>query len=412
MRVSRDPRIHASAVAFGDLLVRHGLARRKDVEDGLVELARSRSALSPVLKLGEILILRSGLTAPAYEYALLLLPQEHLAPGRVTAWHVAASVLVGAALFAASYSLSARAVRGAPDHPRHTLEAHLYPLLAQAPVYAGGKVRFTPPPEPPAVHAGDSPLLEGLAALARLDGEGAESALTRHIEGAPPDPAVLAWRAQARRLRGHYREALEDATRALELEPGAASSMLTLGILHYENRSLGAAQRELERAVERDPGNPWARHYLGLVHLDRKDFHRAEAVLARAVDRDPDFLPSLNTLGNVKAALRKSAEAEALYSRALRLNPRFARAYRNRGLLYRDLKRYPEAERDFTRSIELEPAEPRGYEFRARLRARLGRWAEALEDFERAVRLNPDKPGLRAELEDARLRLPAPFECG
>ncbi|MDX6770836.1 MAG: tetratricopeptide repeat protein, partial [Elusimicrobiota bacterium] len=86
------------------------------------------------------------------------------------------------------------------------------------------------------------------AALARLD------ALIGR-EGESPDRNAL--RAEVRAAAGRYSQAVEDAERAVELDPGSARALAALGRALARAGRLEEALARLDAALRAAPGTPW-----------------------------------------------------------------------------------------------------------------------------------------------------------
>ncbi len=93
------------------------------------------------------------------------------------------------------------------------------------------------------------------AADAALDFAAAEDAATDGLKAAGPLPALLCLRSEARVGRGNFAGALEDAEKALEVNPGSAQSYLRRAIAEEDlGRPADQALADYDRAAEIDPG--------------------------------------------------------------------------------------------------------------------------------------------------------------
>ena len=140
-----------------------------------------------------------------------------------------------------------------------------------------------------------TPELLYLRALACMDSDRlqeAEAALDEALRLAEDDVAVVALRAEVRRLRGRYAEAVEDATRLIELEPRRIRGLIERG------RTLLASGQAEEALADFSAAEQMARR------SPQPPFHRARCLLA----------------------LGRTAEAEQAASRALELGPGFGPA--------------------------------------------------------------------------------------
>ena len=99
----------------------------------------------------------------------------------------------------------------------------------------------------------------------------------RHIEE-PTDAAGFIDRGNRYSRNGVYHKAIDDYTKAIELEPGSADAFYNRGCSWYEVDKLDDSIADLTRAIELDP---LADHYYGqraLVYIfnDQPDLAQAD----------------------------------------------------------------------------------------------------------------------------------------
>ena len=99
----------------------------------------------------------------------------------------------------------------------------------------------------------------------------------RHIEE-PTDAAGFTDRGNRYSRNGVYHKAIDDYTKAIELEPGSADAFYNRGCSWYEVDKLDNSIADLTRAIELDP---LADHYYGqraLVYIfnDQPDLAQAD----------------------------------------------------------------------------------------------------------------------------------------
>ncbi len=255
----------------------------------------------------------------------------------------------------------------------------------------------------------------------------AERALSRSLKLGPGDPEARALLAQSRWLQGSKEEALEDARRALALDPKNRIAQLILGhtdsLRQAERKArLGRLSLASSPADSEDPSIPLSARNLkppvgpgetnaspaslrlsliqrALAKMRIKDYAAALLELRQAIDQDPKnpsswaILAELsNLMGNFEGALKAAEEA-------LRLDPGNAQALRARAYAYLQMGNFRMALEDAQRAIELDPGNGLGYLYRAMAREKLGFSQEALKDYQEAARLDPTlKPLAEAAL--------------
>ena len=97
-------------------------------------------------------------------------------------------------------------------------------------------------------------------------------------------------------------EALPLATRAVEIAPGIAAIVDTLGWIHYRRGAYADAEKALLRAVEREPRNATFQYHLGMTYYRLGKRSDAASALKRAAQLDPE-LASREKVDDVLRAL-------------------------------------------------------------------------------------------------------------
>lgn len=122
--------------------------------------------------------------------------------------------------------------------------------------------------------------------------------------------------------------------RALQLEPGHAEAMVSLGIVRKDQGDIDAAIELYERALRRNPG-------LAAAHANRA------LALALRAERS----------ARAGADVEPSAEVLDAQGRAVALDLRNPVLHRNYGTLLRQARRYPEAMAAFNEALTLDPGD-------------------------------------------------------
>ena len=157
---------------------------------------------------------------------------------------------------------------------------------------------------------------------------------TEAVRLAPNDPLLWRHRAEFRRKRlGQITGAVEDATRAIELDPEWALARYERGEGH---RLLG----DWERAIEDDTlalclnpekGRYWRAR--GNVWLESGHPERALSDYSQALKRDETVAGTWVARGHAHSHLGQVREALEDFAKALQLEPGLAAAHNGRGLL-------------------------------------------------------------------------------
>ena len=175
-----------------------------------------------------------------------------------------------------------------------------------------------------------------------------------------------------------YAEATKALQRALQLQPDLTGAEQLLGysllaqgyaadaLPHLEKAgdpgALGIAQEEtghfpdaiqnLSKALEQHPGDPDLLYYLGRASglLSKQNF---DTLLATQPDSARAHLAEAENL----AVLRRVPEAEKEFQAALRLRPDLPGAHLELGKLYQTASDWTQAEREFRAAAQLEPGD-------------------------------------------------------
>jgi serine/threonine protein kinase/tetratricopeptide (TPR) repeat protein len=255
--------------------------------------------------------------------------------------------------------------------------------------------------------------------------------LNRYVELCRDDAEGHHQRGLARLQEGSSRrKAIEDFTRALELDPRHVQALLHRGLAFARRRDDPRALADYDEALRLDPGLAQAHFYRGLVHDRHQRYEQSVADYAAAIRLDPQHARAYNNRGSARMGLGRLDDAIGDFRQALRIDPRYAVAHQNLGLallekadydqalahlnraarldtsldvapalartyLQRGQERYrrrdhPSAVVDFTEALRLDPGLTAAYVGRGVALAKLGDPGRAIADLNEAIRLNPD----------------------
>jgi cellulose synthase operon protein C len=430
------------ADAWGLLGHIHGAANERGRARAAYERALAADSLhvTSLVGLGQVLIRerqpREALTR--FERALELLEAGGAAavmgarPLEVTAAIGAVQALLDLDAVQDARARMAELERGRPEDPEVLL--WVGKTAEAAGDFAQAKARY----EHLMRQAPDS--FDGYLALAQL----------HFAQGRPSDAAAalqaardnVPETAQMRRLMGEIelaRDSLDAAIRefrrALELEPGDASSLFGVGLAHRRAGRLERAEEVFEQVAERDPTYPGLAVERGRIHEARGRAAKAVASYRVALEQrpqDPDLLlrlgAALVALGDVEEAQKavgeamrerpQSAEGEYLLGRVAlvrgQLQQAVAHLERAAGLdasrgdfhLYLARTRLEQgalakAFESVATALERDPGLADAYWIRGRLRLRSGAVRDALDDLKKALELAPGRHEALADMGES-----------
>jgi eukaryotic-like serine/threonine-protein kinase len=156
---------------------------------------------------------------------------------------------------------------------------------------------------------------------------------------------------------GRSREAIDEVTRALALQPTSDDAHRLRARLHADAGELEAAIAEFRTAIELRPGAWEGYHALGEVYFDNGRYRDAIEAFAREAQLRPDSATPFQSLGTAYHANGDLERAVENYQRAIAIAPS-ANAYSNIGMIHYSQGRFDEAVRAYERSAAIAPGEP------------------------------------------------------
>jgi tetratricopeptide (TPR) repeat protein len=198
--------------------------------------------------------------------------------------------------------------------------------------------------------------------------------------------------------KGDYAGALDQWTKAVELDPADGKARYHLAYALDKQGQLEQAIEQYRKSVELDPTNASA--YSSLAVALTRAGNQAESIAAakQALALNPK---DVITEGNLAASLLESGQTdEALehIRKALELDPDFADAHNMLGIVLARAGRLDEAVTQLEKAVAFAPDSP-DYRFNlARFLAARHNFAEALPQFEKAVELSGGNEPLSLEM--------------
>jgi tetratricopeptide (TPR) repeat protein len=184
-------------------------------------------------------------------------------------------------------------------------------------------------------------------------------------------------------------QALDNYTRAIELDPNYAEAYANRGSAFYTQGNRAAAMANYTRAIELDPKLAVAYYNLGFAHYDQGDPAAAIADYTQAIELDPKLAQAYINRGSAFHAQGDLAAAIADYTQAIELAPEDADAYYNRGNTYYAHHNLAAATADYSQVIKLDPKYADAHYNLACVLALQGQGESVLPPLRRALELNP-----------------------
>jgi tetratricopeptide (TPR) repeat protein len=148
---------------------------------------------------------------------------------------------------------------------------------------------------------------------------------------------------------------------------------------------------DFSRAIEINPGYSQAYFNRGSVLARRGHYREAIDDFSRAIELHSGFAEAYYNRARLLARLGQTEQALRDLARAIEIDPRNAAAFYNRGTIYGGLGEDRKALADFNRAVEINPRHARAYHNRGVAHLRLGSERQAIEDIKRAAGLGYDE---------------------
>ncbi len=130
---------------------------------------------------------------------------------------------------------------------------------------------------------------------------------------------------------------------AIDVLPGYAPALRTLGIIEYYRNNLDSALANLFNAMLSDSADPVTHHYIGKTYERRGDLNAARSSYAKAVGLAPGRVEYRFSLATVLQRQKLFDEALAQYDTMVQVAPTNPLVHHNLAVAYYNLGRYDEA---------------------------------------------------------------------
>jgi tetratricopeptide (TPR) repeat protein len=193
-------------------------------------------------------------------------------------------------------------------------------------------------------------------------------------------------------MKNEFTLAIDDYSKAIELDPKEAQSWLNRGNAYFAQEDMEKALADFDTALELSPGLPAAVIGRGKAHNVRGQLDQAIADYNEALVINPEDVQLLYSRASAYDSIKDYPRAIAEYDKLIALNPKDSQAYYNRGKDYHMLGNLEHAVLDYEQSILANPRSAIAYRNRANALIRLNRLMEAKSDCREAERLEPNHP--------------------
>eukprot|EP00761_Pharyngomonas_kirbyi_P009358 gb/GECH01009374.1/.p1 GENE.gb/GECH01009374.1/~~gb/GECH01009374.1/.p1 ORF type:complete len:252 (+),score=24.63 gb/GECH01009374.1/:1-756(+) len=156
--------------------------------------------------------------------------------------------------------------------------------------------------------------------------------------------------------RGKYKLAIEDYTKAIQLNPENVAAYNNRGFAYRKVNQYDKAINDYSKALEIQPDNVKTYNNRGYSYARRGDYDLAIKDYDKVIELDSDNIHAFHNRGISYDKKGKFKQAIDDFTRVLELDPCNANAYFNRGSAYDSIGQVDAAIEDYTKALDLDMA--------------------------------------------------------
>ncbi|EGW03355.1 Tetratricopeptide repeat protein 13, partial [Cricetulus griseus] len=226
--------------------------------------------------------------------------------------------------------------------------------------------------------------------------------LSRVIALEPDRPEVFEQRAEILSPLGRINEAVNDLTKAIQLQP-SARLYRHRGTLYFISEDYATAHEDFEQSLELNRNQPTAMLYKGLTFFHRGLLKEAIEAFKEALKQKVDFIDAYKSLGQAYRELGNFEAATESFQKALLLNQNHVQTLQLRGMMLYHHGSLQEALKNFKRCLQLEPYNEVCQYMKGLSHVAMGQFYEGIK-AQTKVMLNDPLPGQKASPEYLRVK--------
>ncbi|XP_077024420.1 tetratricopeptide repeat protein 13 isoform X5 [Tamandua tetradactyla] len=221
--------------------------------------------------------------------------------------------------------------------------------------------------------------------------------LSRVITLEPDRPEVFEQRAEILSPLGRINEAVNDLTKAIQLQP-SARLYRHRGTLYFISEDYATAHEDFQQSLELNKNQPIAMLYKGLTFFHRGLLKEAIESFKEALKQKVDFIDAYKSLGQAYRELGNFEAATESFQKALLLNQNHVQTLQLRGMMLYHHGSLQEALKNFKRCLQLEPYNEVCQYMKGLSHVAMGQFYEGIK-AQTKVMLNDPLPGQKASPE-------------
>lgn len=229
---------------------------------------------------------------------------------------------------------------------------------------------------------------QGIEKVIRGDHQGAVEDLSRAIQLNPNDAEAYYKRGNINYDQGNFEAAIEDYTTAVRLNENMPDVFFNRGLAYSEVQDYPSAIDDYNQTIRLNSNDSEAYYKRGKAYFEIKDYRKAIEDYTEAIRRNSNNEIAYINRGLAYSAAGDKQAAIADYTQAIRLNPQSADAYYSRGRSRFFLADYEGAKEDYTEAIKIKPNYGEAYSNRCGAYLNLSQYQKATEDCTQALKLN------------------------
>ena len=210
------------------------------------------------------------------------------------------------------------------------------------------------------------------------------AAIGLKLRFSPDDPTLYLERCRARFELLDFDDAIEDCSRAIELNDSLDKAYFWRGMARGRHGQIADGIADLSVFIERNPKSSLAYTKRGVRHIWQGDLEAAEKDLTRAVELDPGNAEAHDDLGVVLARRQAYEQAIFHFKTTIRIEPDYQKAHHNLALVLHLVGRQDKALAAVDNALNSGPDSRSSVLLKGQILEALGRMAEARALKERA----------------------------
>ena len=156
-----------------------------------------------------------------------------------------------------------------------------------------------------------------------------------------------------RNILEHFQKEIKECTESIEIyKPAHSSTYYSRGNAKFQLKDYQSAIEDYTKAIEVEPSYGEAYYKRGFVMHSLQHFLEAITDYSKAIEIYPNYASAYYCRGNVKSTLQDYKGAIVDYTKVIELDKHWESAYKNRGIAKYQLRDYRGSIIDYLRSID------------------------------------------------------------